>query len=492
MIDAGPFVNALQQWYNGDSYSSTTGLYHWDDRSAAANEIHVSGFIMDVLDKIGKLNDVEDTLRWWNSANAITALIDYMLITKNKPPDFLSAVDETFSKGPNAYVVDFSKIVDAAEKAAAVGGLWGPGAALLAAAAAAAAAYPGAKVPLTNFMNNSTGGTAPGLYDDEAWWALAWIKAFDLTRNQKYLDMAVTIGQDMTNGWDNTFNGGIYWRKDHNGGPGSPYKNAIANALFMAVAARLYLRTKDGTWKDWAQKEFNWFINSGLIWGTGANQDLNAQPQYLVNDALEPSGPNAGKNVGPAATDGTGTVWTYNQGVILGALCDLSIIFGDQLSTDPMPLAENIADAAIRHFSNTNGPNGILTEPAASPPPSVDNCQFKGIFIRNLAVLYAHDHKADYSMFISNNGSSLANNNHNPSFQFGFDWSTNQPDKVDFIRQTAGIDAVNAANRATLAALPISLKDTLKRAGLTPPTGIRQAITWLTPSVRNWALSWTT
>jgi hypothetical protein len=135
---------------------------------------------------------------------------------------------------------------------------------------------------------------------------------------------------------------------------------------------------------------------------------------------------------------------------------------------------------------------GILTEPACDPNCSVDNCQFKGVFIRNLAVLYANDHKSSYRTFITNNTNSLLNpNNHNASFQFGDNWS-NRPGSVDFVRQTAAIDALNAGKRVEFADEPISLKNVMARAGRPTPTGLRDAISWLTSSVRAWALAWTT
>ncbi len=31
-----------------------------------------------------------------------------------------------------------------------------------------------------------------GFYDDDGWWAIVWIKAYDSSREQKYLDMAST------------------------------------------------------------------------------------------------------------------------------------------------------------------------------------------------------------------------------------------------------------------------------------------------------------
>ena len=41
-------------------------------------------------------------------------------------------------------------------------------------------------------------------YDDEGWWANAWIRAYDLTGNTNFLNMAKTIFSDLTTGWDST------------------------------------------------------------------------------------------------------------------------------------------------------------------------------------------------------------------------------------------------------------------------------------------------
>ena len=52
-----------------------------------------------------------------------------------------------------------------------------------------------------------------GFYDDDGWWAIVWIKAYDLTKQQKYLDMAKTIFKRMAGSWDTKCGGGIYWRQ---------------------------------------------------------------------------------------------------------------------------------------------------------------------------------------------------------------------------------------------------------------------------------------
>ena len=134
-------------------------------------------------------------------------------------------------------------------------------------------------------------------YDDEGWWALAWIDAYDLTRNKDYLSMAQSIFADMAGAWDDTCGGGIWWSKDKN------YKNAIANELFLSVAAHLVNRTSGSARKqymDWGRKEWKWFEGSGMINAKG-----------LINDGLD-MGPE--KVVGPGCTNNGRTTWTYGGG----------------------------------------------------------------------------------------------------------------------------------------------------------------------------------
>ena len=159
-------------------------------------------------------------------------------------------------------------------------------------------------------------------YDDEGWWALAWLRAYDVTGNARYLSMAKTIFSDMAaNGWDTTTcGGGMWWNKART------YKNAITNELFLTIAARLHERTAgdtgSGSYLDWAMKEWTWFSNSGLI-----------NSSNLINDGLTNSCTNNGQ-----------TTWTYNQGVILGGLTDLYKITG---TNSYLSEAEAIAGATI-------------------------------------------------------------------------------------------------------------------------------------------------
>ena len=169
-------------------------------------------------------------------------------------------------------------------------------------------------------------------YDDEGWWALTWIHAYELTQNDEYLKMAKTIFNDMTIGWDNTCGGGLWWSKDRT------YKNAIPNELFLQLAARLHNLTPNdqgaNSYLDWAQREWAWFNQSGMINSRG-----------LVNDGLKD------------CKNNDEIPWTYNQGVILGGLVELNKAMGDPTLLDK---AQIIADAALKYLVEDNG---ILREP---------------------------------------------------------------------------------------------------------------------------------
>ena len=74
-------------------------------------------------------------------------------------------------------------------------------------------------------------------YDDDGWWALAWIAAFDLTSEVEYLDLARALFTGMAAGWDDVCGGGLWWTRRRT------YKNAIPNELFLLIAGRLHQRT---------------------------------------------------------------------------------------------------------------------------------------------------------------------------------------------------------------------------------------------------------
>jgi predicted alpha-1,6-mannanase (GH76 family) len=135
--------------------------------------------------------------------------------------------------------------------------------------------------------------------DDTGWWALAMVRMYDLTGDSTYLDIAKEDEAYMYQSWSSSPCGGGMFVDIK----AKAYKNAIANELYIKLAASLHNRTpNDTTYLSRAEAAWSWFQDSGMI-----NDD------NLINDGLAAhSNSTCFNNKLP--------VWTYNQGVILGAL----------------------------------------------------------------------------------------------------------------------------------------------------------------------------
>jgi predicted alpha-1,6-mannanase (GH76 family) len=323
------------------------------------------------------------TTGWWNAANAVTVLVNYSRLRGSTW--YLPVVENTFN-------------------------VFAP----------------------SGFLNHA--------YDDEGWWALAWIDAYDLTQNADYLAMAHSIFSDMITGWDDVCGGGIWWTKNRT------YKNAIANELFLSVAAHLANRLTDPDEQAealaWAQAEWAWFSQSGMINGDN-----------LINDGLT-----------HACLNNHQTTWTYNQGVILAGLAELYRQDQDPSESDA---ARTIAAAVIDNLTDANG---ILHEPC-EPACNRDQVQFKGIFLRNLMALndaFPDDPSNDrYIQFAEANAESIWTQDRGSDYQFGLVWS-GPFDLGDAGRQSSALDALVAAAEMRRSAAEIRMSIVTRQAHRNP------------------------
>lgn len=251
-------------------------------------------------------------------------------------------------------------------------------------------------------------------YDDEGWWALGLIRSFDATGNQDFLDSAVIIFNDMLTGRGSRC-GGIYWSKERK------YVNAIANELYLSVAASLANRIPSNTtYLEIAKSQWTWFDASGMI-----------NEKNLINDGLTSE-----------CKNNKLTTWSYNQGVILGGLAELAIATGNG---EYLNRATIIANAAIDALSN---PDGVLVEAdkceLRSGHCGNDGQQFKGVFLRNLHYLYKLAPSDKFRTFILRNAESIWAKDRNNEDRLGVAWTGPYLDATSAAHSSA-LDALVAA-----------------------------------------------
>ncbi|KAJ5291810.1 CAZyme family GH76 [Penicillium angulare] len=343
-------LDALQEWYN-----TTSGLW--------------------------------DTVGWWNGANCMTTIADLAAIDPSAMETADFVFNNTFLNAPSSNP------------------------------------NPGPETRTNTKRNvlttraNNAGNSSQWLdsaYDDDGWWALAWIAAYDVTEENSYLDLAEGIFASLADTWGTRCgNGGIYWSTS------SSYINAITNELFLSIAAHLSNRvpSRKEFYVSWAQKEWNWFAAQGFI---AANN--------TINDGLTDSCENNAQ-----------TVWSYNQGVVLGGLVELNKAAPN---SSYLESANKIAKAAIETLADTSGVIHEACEPNNCQP---DATVFKGVFLRNLQMLQSASPHDIYKKTINDCANSIWENDRNSQNELGVVWSGPVVSTVDPSTQSSAMDALVAA-----------------------------------------------
>jgi len=248
---------------------------------------------------------------------------------------------------------------------------------------------------LCNGINQANSGFINDYYDDMEWMALANVRAFHLTQNQKYLSTAHELWSNIIPGWNTTSaGGGICWQKLQ-----TYYKNTPANAPAAILGARLYLIDNDTTYLNWSRKIYDWLTatlvdsTTGIVWdGINRNNDNKIDKLWL---------------------------FTYNQGTYIGASVELYSITKDSRY---LSNAKKTMEAVMNNMV-TPGTNILKSEGGG------DGGLFKGILVRYITELILipeldASSRGKYIGFLTANANSLWNKARRSSqFIFNNDWA---------------------------------------------------------------------
>jgi hypothetical protein len=363
----GAALRACGRAVTGNNGSCTAWARPANDRAAAAADALMWAYQPDTAWWLSS---------WWNSADALTTLMAWM--KRSGRTDYLWVVDRSFTVNKAAFPAG-QKSSDPIEG---------------------------------DFISRAV--------DDAAWWGLAWVQAYDLTHDSRYLSEATTIATYVNGFWDtSTCGGGVWWDRERT------YKNAVTAGLYVRLAASLHNRVAgDTTWLNRAVTGWNWFTASGLINSSG-----------LVNDGLTSGCANNG-----------GTVYTYNQGLAIGAGVEVYRATGNSAV---LATAKRLADAAINGGTLTK--NGILTESCDGASSACDDNgkEFKGIFMRYLTDLADVTGQAGYRTYARTQADSVWNADRDSLNRLGERWSgatsTAYPNVRDWRTQASALGALSAA-----------------------------------------------
>lgn len=222
--------------------------------------------------------------------------------------------------------------------------------------------------------------------DDLGWWALACMRAYELTGNDEYRNRASFLFDRIYEYYDGTYGGGIWWKRDGT----SPQKNMATNAPMVMAAIKLKNATGNNSYLTKAQTIYNW-IQSRLATG----------PNGKLADHIEGSG------------NGLLVDWefSYNYGTYLGASLALYKATGNS------SYLANANSAANYVINNLTLSYSMMYE------GENDAAGFKMIFMRNLNQLRLETGSAAYLNFLQQNATQAFNHRRTSDQIIGSDWT---------------------------------------------------------------------
>ncbi len=185
-------------------------------------------------------------------------------------------------------------------------------------------------------------------FDDNAWIALALVRHHELCGDERALAWARRLFAFVCSGWSSDASwhhpGGIRWKEVAS----NMSRNTCSNGPVAEVAALLHVHTGDCEARAWAIRIYDW-VRATL---------LDSHDLYV-------------DRVAPDGTEDR-TIWSYNQGTMIGAGVLLHRVTGDRAYLDHVATT---AAASLDRF----GVEALTAQDAA----------FNAVFFRNLLLLDA-------------------------------------------------------------------------------------------------------
>jgi hypothetical protein len=253
--------------------------------------------------------------------------------------------------------------------------------------------------------------------DDEGWWALHWIRAYDLTKTQKYLDLAGDLVNDM-NQWQ-ACSGGIWWSKSEN------TLTAVENVVYFGASAYLANRVSSESEREkyagWAVEAWTFMVESGE-WDPDG---------YTVGGDVDESTCYISSTNGPSS---------YTQGVLIGGLLEQAKYYDDEGYATK---AQDVAHASIT-YEDWLDENGIFQN--SQDNYTNDIATFKGVLMRFLLILYREYPNQEYLDFVTRQADSIRENARYDDGSISAKWQELYDGDYDKMCST------NSANQAIVAA----------------------------------------
>lgn len=194
-------------------------------------------------------------------------------------------------------------------------------------------------------------GGGDRFYDDNQWIGIAYMDAYERSKDQKYLSLSKDIYDFMLTGYDTIAGGGLYWKEFD-----STTKNTCSNGPGVLLALQLYKATDEKKYLDTALLLYNW-VNKYLQSPDGLYYDNVKLPSKEIDKRK----------------------YTYNTGTMLQSGVLLYQVTGKK---EYFIAAQQVASASLDYFYK----NGLFP----------DNYWFNAVLLRGYAALYKVDHEKKY------------------------------------------------------------------------------------------------